>query len=556
MFVDALFKRQGETEVIRIVERVNGERIYKEYPPDYHFFLSDPKGTHKSIYNTPLKKVIPSSYADKQKILKTISHNSKKWESDVDPVFRCLEHNYSHGESPKLHVAFFDIETSFDKEYGWSEAADANNYITSISIHLQWCDELLCLAIPPDTLSEEEAQQIADEVGSTILFKTEMDMLNAFIDVIEDADVLCGWNSRGYDIPYVVNRIKKILGKQEARRLCLWNESPKEKTFSFGGKESKTYELVGRVSLDYMELYKKYNYEERQSYALNAIAEAELGEHKVQYDGTLDDLYHDDFKTFLEYNIQDTRLLDRLDKKLQFIELANTIAHSNCVLIQSTAGTVAVTDQAIMIEAHSRNMICPDKKRSARSNDDDDEMSDADKANRAAGGWVAVPKPGLHEWVASTDMKSLYPSVIRAGNMSPETIVGQIRLDRTNGEIAIWEAKKGTKYTFASWWNDRFNVLEMEDFYNNDIATKMFLDMENGDTFELTGAELRQLIFSKQQSWCISANGTIFKTDVEGIIPGLLARWYSERKALQKIAAGINSINAGLALPDDVLELF
>ncbi len=545
MYVDALFKRGGDSEVIRVVERVNGKRVYREFQPDYHYFVNDPRGSHKSIYGDTVKKVAPRSFTEKQKLIKTLSHNVKKWETDVDPIFRCIEHNYQHIDAPALNIAFFDIETSFDKESGWSDAADADNYITSISVHLQWIDEIICLAIPPETLTWDEAQALADQVGNVVLFKSEGEMLNAFMDVIEDADILSGWNSEAYDIPYTVNRIKKVLGKHEARKLCLWEQEPKVREFERGGKVQPTYDLIGRVHVDYLQLYKKYNYEERHSYALNAIADIELGEAKVAYDGTLDELYNDDFKKFLEYNIQDTRLLDRLDKKLDFINLANSIAHANCVLIQTTMGAVAVTDQAVLVEAHSRNMVCPDKKRGH------DEIS-----SRAAGGWVATPKKGFHRWIASTDMKSLYPSVIRTLNMSPETIVGQVRLTRTNEEIAVWESRGG-KHTFAAWWNDRFNVLEMEEFYNQDIGVKLTLDMEDGSEFEVTGKELYDLVFHSGQPWCISANGTIFRTDIDGVIPGLLTRWYSERKVLQGIMTNYQDVedNAkleGVKVPDSL----
>lgn len=926
MYIDAYFRRGGDSETIKIVERVNGKRVYKEYAPDYHFFISDPKGTHKSIYGNPVKKVVPRTFTEKQKLLKTLASNSKSWETDVDPIFRCLEQNYRHADAPVLNVAFFDIETSFDQESGWSEASEADNYITSISVYLQWIEEMVCLAVPPETLTWQEAEKIAHRVAENkhaggdrsthvLLFKDEKEMLSAFLDLIEDADVLSGWNcidlnehvfledriktlgniskgdslgadnvvvekflsgkkkknilrtvfgktinlsdehvipyyikdkdsyknlsslnatlaegnvamiktlmdkndiyvrqslrrntsadltygklcneivnnndfslngdditfnsrvcksirgdevisldilrllgyvftdgfysnydndfsfcgkykelidsyinilvkehlctslnvrlskdgcyykrfsknnkfsilkqliynaegkkelnvellsllseeqflafisglvdgdgcihethieicnyqgqikaletlmtwnglvtttseniirikwlkclepilskisiyhpirkekinslkfyekknsanknlnwflnedssevlvklsditetedyiemgdietkthyftcngitvhnSEAYDIPYVVNRIKKVLGKHETRRLCLWEVEPKVREFERGGKVQPTYDLIGRVHADYLQLYKKYNYEERHSYSLNAIAEIELDETKVQYEGTLDELYNDDFEKFLEYNIQDTRLLDRLDKKLQFLDLANSIAHANNVLIQTTMGAVAVTDQAVLIEAHSRGMVCPDKKRDTTD-------------TRAAGGWVASPKKGLHKWIGSTDMKSLYPSVIRAFNMSPETIVGQIRLDRTNDEIALWEAGSSTN-TFATWWNDRFNVLEMEDFFNQDIGTRLILDMEDGGSFELTGKELHELIFNSGQPWCISANGTIFRTDIDGVIPGLLSRWYSERKTLQKIMTNYEDI--------------
>lgn len=530
IYIDAFFKRGGDSETIKIVERVNGKRVYREFQPDYHFYISDPRGINKTIYGNPVKKVVPRTYSEKQKLMKTVASNTKTWETDVDPIFRCLEQNYQHADSPALNVAFFDIETSFDKESGWSEASEANNYITSISVHLQWLDEIVCLAVPPETLTWDEALEIAAKVGNVVLFEREEDMLNAFIELVEDADVLSGWNSEAYDIPYVVNRIKRVLGKQEARRLCLWDQQPKVREFERGGKTQPTYDLIGRVHVDYLQLYKKYNYEERHSYSLNAISEIELGETKVQYDGTLDELYNDDFQKFLEYNIQDTRLLDQLDKKLQFMDLANSIAHANCVLIQTTMGAVAVTDQAVLVEAHSRGLVCPDKKH-----------GQDETATRAAGGWVATPKKGFHRWIGSTDMKSLYPSVIRTLNMSPETIIGQIRLDRTNQAIKDWEAK-GSKYTFAAWWNDRFNVLEMEDFYSQDIGTKLILDMEDGNTFEVTGKELYDLIFSSGQPWCISANGTIFRTDQDGVIPALLTRWYSERKTLQGIMTNYEDI--------------
>ena len=543
MFVDAYYKRDGESEKVLVVERVNGFRIYKEYDPDYHFYISDQRGTHTSIYGTPLKKLTPRSFAEKQKMLKSLSNNVTTWESDVNPVIRCLEQNYKGVDSPKLNVAFIDIETSFDKESGWSDAADANNYITAISIHLQWLDEIICLSIPPSTIDINEANEIAERVGNTVLFDTEKEMLMTFLDLIEDADILSGWNSIFYDIPYIVNRIKKVLGKFETSRLCLWNQLPKSRSVDRGGRESPTYDLIGRVSLDYMELYKQYNYEERHSYALNAIAEIELNETKVDYDGTLDDLYHDDYEQFLQYNIQDTRLLDKLDKKLQFINLASDIAHMSCVLIPAVTGAVAVTDCNVLIEAHSKGLICPDKKHSK------------DEESHAAGGFVGTPKKGLHKWIASTDMKSLYPSVIRAFNMSPETIIGQIRLDRTNQAIMDY-MEKGPKYSFAMWWNDRFNVLEMEDFYNQEIAGNLILDMEDGGSFNISGKELHDLIFNSGQPWCISANGTIFRQDIEGIIPSILSRWYSERKVLQKKAANINRINSGYELSEDILSLF
>ena len=532
MYVDAIFDPRDST--VKVVERDNGKRVFKDYPGIFEFYLQDPKGTHKGMHGESVSKVECSSIGEFKKMTRIHSHKNK-YESDIKPVYKIIESFYKHQNPADLHIAFFDIETDFDKELGYSQPEDATNRIISIAVHLQWLGQTVCLALPPKGMDMEDAKDIADEVGNTILYHEEGDILDAFLTLIEDADVVSGWFSEGYDIPYTVNRIIKVLGRTEAKRMCLWNKFPKPRTFKRGGKDQQTYDLTGRVHLDYLALYKKFTYEERHSYSLDAVAEAELGERKVPYEGTLDELYNKDFKKFLEYNIQDTELLDKLDRKLQFISLASSIAHGNCVLMQAALGAVAVTEQAIIVEAHERGMVVPDK---THSHHDD---------LPAAGGWVQQPKAGLHKWIGSSDLNSLYPSVIRCLNMSPETIVGQIRTDETDDAIYSY-MEKGSKYTFAGWWNDRFNTLEMEDFLQSDNVNRHYLDLEDGSTLEITGAELRQLIFESEQDWCVSANGTIFRNDIEGVIPGLLRRWYSERKVLQAFKRNYDSLTEGVTL--------
>lgn len=517
MYVDAYFDQKSD--VIHVIERVDGKRVFKEHKPDWHFYVDDNYGSHLNIYRKPVKKMQPRSMGEKKRMLGMANGNT--YESDINPVFRMLEQNYLDCQVPKLNVAFFDIETDFDEKFGYSQPSDAANAIISVAVHLEWLDEVVCLAIAPKTLTYEQASDIADEVGCTIMCETEEEMLNTFIDLVEDADVLSGWNSDYYDVPYLINRITRVLGKHECRRLSPWGLPPKEKKIVRGGKEDQSFEIPGKLSMDYMELYKKYNFEERHSYALNAIAEAELGEKKVDYDGTLDDLYKKDFKKFLEYNIQDTMLLDRLDKKRGYIDLGNTYAHTNCVLMPTVMGTVALIDQAATIEAHSRGMVVPDRKR-----------HDGDV--RAAGGWVAKPKKGFHKWVGSADLTSLYPSVIRALNMSPETIIGQVDLSRTSQEIKDYLAA-AKKHTFAGWWNDRFFPLEMEPYFNNVSDETLTLRMETGESLKMTVSDLRELIEEGGLPWLISANGTIFHYEFQGVIPSLLTRWFKERKELQGI---------------------
>ena len=198
--------------------------------------------------------------------------------------------HYLNADTPKLQTAFFDIEVDFDPERGYSSPEDAFMEITSIGVYLQWMDAMICLAVPPKTLSWEQAQSIAQKLPEVVLFKTEKEMLQTFLQVIDDADIRRGWNSEGYDMPYTINRRVKVLGKSETRRLCLWNQYPKERRYESHGSERETYDLIGRVHLDYMQLYRKYNYDERHCYRLDYIGEMEVGEKKVVHEGSLDRL--------------------------------------------------------------------------------------------------------------------------------------------------------------------------------------------------------------------------------------------------------------------------
>ena len=528
-YVDAWWDR--DKDVVKVVERDPKKgRIYQEYPAKFIFYYPDQKGKYKSIYGENLNKVTCRNNKDFQKELR-IHGERRLYESDIKPAFRCLEDHYLGIDPPKLHVAFFDIEVDFDPERGYSTPEDAFMPITAIAVHLQWLDTLVCFAVPPKTLTMLEAQEQVKDFPNTILFETEAEMLDAFLNLIEDADVLSGWNSEGFDIPYTVNRVTKVLSKEDTRRFCLWDQFPKKREYEKYGKQAVTYDLIGRVHLDSLELYRKYTYEERHTYRLDAIGEMEIGESKTVYEGTLDQLYNKDFRKFIEYNRQDTALLDKLDKKLKFIDLANTLAHECTVLLQTTMGAVAVTEQAIVNEAHHRGLIVPSRAK-----------RDETENNQAAGAYVAYPKKGLHDYIGSMDINSLYPSVIRALNMGPETIVGQIR--QTNTDEFIHEQTTLHKKSFAAAWEGMFGSLEYEAVMRQDRAFEITIDWENGEHDVLSGAEAHRLIYESNNPWMLSANGTIFTHEQEGIIPGLLARWYSERKDMQKkLKAAIDAGN-------------
>jgi len=515
-YVDAFLDR--DKDIIHVVERVNGERIYREYSPKYTFYYPDERGKFTSIFGDKLERVVCNS-SKKFAAEKKMYARKGLFESDVNPVFRCFAENYADKEAPDLNLCFFDIEVDFSKEKGFAPPEDPFNKVTAVALHLSWLKRTICLAIKPNTLTTEEAQEVVNKFEDTILCESEEQLLQTFLDLIDDADILSGWNSEGFDIPYMVNRIARVLSKSHTRQFCLWDRFPKSKTVVKYGKDSETFELQGRVHLDYLELYRKYTYHEMHSYTLDAIGEHELGERKVEYEGTLDQLYNNDFETFIAYNRQDVDLLVRLDEKLQFIDLANVLAHANTVLLQTTMGAVAQTDQAIINEAHSRGLIVPDKKRS-------------DNDITAAGAYVAKPKPGMHKWIGSIDLNSLYPSILRGCNMSTETIVGQIKHTITRPEIDEYLAKYKDG-AIPKYWDGKFACKEYDLVMEKDKVELLTIKFENGDEFEATGAEIYEIIFNSGQPWILSANGTVFTYEQKGIIPGLLERWYAERKELQ-----------------------
>ena len=518
-YVDAIFDR--DSDVIRVVERQDGKRKFNEFPIKYTFYYEDPKGKYKSVYGAPLSRIVSKNTKDFRKEL-AINNSKRLYESDINPIFQFLSENYLNQDAPKLNIAFFDIETDFDPERGFADPSDPFMGITSISIYMQWLETMVCLAVPPKTLTMEAATELLKDIPNVMLFEKEKDMLDTFLTLIEDADILSGWNSEGYDIPYTVNRVARVLSKDDTRRFCLWGQLPKKREYEKFGKISETFDLVGRVHLDSLNLYRKYTYEERHSYRLDAIGEIEIGENKTAYEGTLDQLYNNDFRKFIEYNIQDTALLDKLDKKLRFINLSNELAHANTVLLQTTMGAVAVTEQAIINEAHHRGLQVPNRPKQS-----DDENT------QAAGAYVAFPKKGLHKWIGSMDLNSLYPSVIRALNMAPETIVGQIRPTLT--DAMVHNAMHLEKKSFAGAWEGRFASLEYDAVMEKRKDVALTIDFENGQTEVLSGAEIYKLIFDSNQPWMFSSNGTIFTQEFEGVIPGILKRWYSERKDLQKM---------------------
>jgi DNA polymerase elongation subunit (family B) len=536
-YIDAIYDRHKN--VVKVAERVNGERVFKQETFEHVLYYEHPAGSHRSIFENPCKKFTtndPKKFRKEQMRLK--DKGVRIFESDIQEVFRHLSKHYTGADAPVLNLCFFDIEVDFDPDRGFAPTDDPFCAVTAITAHLSHMDRLITLALVPPTISSSRAHELCDPVyengklvsgfEDTFLFEDEADLLLAFLDIIDESDVLSGWNSEGYDIPYLVNRIRRVLGEDATRKFCLWNQRPREREYMKFGKAFKTYDLVGRVHLDYLLLYQKHNTQQQHSYRLDYIGEIEVGETKTPYEGTLDDLYKKDFFRFVEYNRQDVLLLVKIDKKRKFIELANQIAHANCVLLKTTVGSVSLVEQAIINEMHAMGFVVPNRKPKVESfaHPDDEEE---EGRTPVVGAYVAKPKIGIHYEVACVDINSLYPSAIRSLNMSPETILAQVRPTETMGLVAK-RIEEGTPRAEA--WEGLFCTVEVSHMLEKDDHM-MTVDFEDGRVIECTGAQLYDYVFNPSNGVCITANGTIFRTDKDGIIPLLLAKWYADRKAMQ-----------------------
>lgn len=546
MYVDAIYDYRKN--IVNVVERINGERIFVEYKPAHTLYYAHPSGQYKDIFGDSVRRFVTTDLnkfrAEKESLL-----NKGKYicESDVRIEFRTLSDHYKGADTPVLNVGFFDIETDWDDERGYSEAVDAFNPITAITIYKSHTKELITLALRPHTVTQEEAFELEREFENTEIYDydDEANMLLRFLEIIQDIDVFTGWNSEIYDIPYVVNRIKRLLGEDAARLFCLWDKEPIEKEVLSFGRPRQTYDFPGRPHLDYQNLYKKHNTQQLHSYRLDFVSEMEVGANKTKYEGTLDDLYKKDFRLFIEYNRTDVILLVKIDAKRKFLDLSNQVAHDNCVFLKTTMGSVALVEQAIINSIHEFGMVAPDRKIKIDDlediKDEEDELSwyydddsddDEDEKKPVVGAYVAVPKVGIHNDIGCIDINSLYPSCIRALNMSPETLIGQLVPEYTDNYINSRIASL-PKNKRAEAWEGIFACLEYTMIMEEDTEHPIKVAYEDGREVIKTGKEWYNFIFNPVNKVCVSANGTLFRTDQDGIIPMLLARWYSERKMLQ-----------------------
>jgi len=506
-------ERKGD-DVIVWSRNEHGAREMDTHRAPFYFYVKDPDGEHESIYGDKLKKL---EFATGEEFNATRSQcrssGIEMFESDLPAEVKYLSHNYYKVPAPKLNVTMFDIEVDYDKKIGFSTIDNPYAPINSIALYHDWDHRMVVYAVPPNKGSQalspsgepwtdEEMWTAMNEVEElpkdceveVYLVKNEKELLVCILDEIDNSDVIIGWNSDFFDVPYVAKRLELVLGAQYFKKLSFPHaKKPRFREVEMYGRINQTIDIFGRISWDYLALFKKYEMAERPSYKLESIANEVVPElPKLEYQGSLANLYYTNLPWFLRYNLRDTEVLKGFEEKLGYIALASEMYHLSCGLDKHVLGTLKLAELAINNYCnHELGVQFPD-------------MGDPDVGGGIAGAYVLEPQTGMHDWIGSIDINSLYPSAIRSINISPEMIVGQF-------DDCIKAAKAIAEGTMAS----------------------LILTYEDNTEEEYTADEWRNVLRDRKQS--ISGFGTVFSQEKEGIIPAILNNWYSTRKHYQKL---------------------
>ena len=459
----------------------DGKRIKLkiDYEPQLYLPARNGKGTHKSLDGLDL---VPKRFDG--------IHEAREYVKQYDGLpgapkiygntrfeyaFIAEQHpDMVDWEQDKVSVAIIDIEVG--SENGFPDPYKADEPITAIALtfinghtYVFGCGDFR--NDNPDTITY-------------IKCKDEYSLCSKFIELWSRMypDVITGWNTKFFDIPYLVNRFRKILGEDKSKMLSPWNYISERKT-NINGRLLIAYSFVGIESLDYIELYKWYapGGKSQESYRLDNIAQVELGEGKISYDEyeNLHQLYRQNYQLFIEYNIKDVALILKLEDKLKLIELALTLAYDTKCNYEDVFAQTRMWDSLTYSYLLGKDIIVPPK-----------ETQEKDAAFEGA--YVKEPQIGLHNWVASFDLNSLYPHLMMQYNISPETLI------------------EPENYTD-----------EMRGILSQGVTVDKLLK--------------RQIDISSLEDATITPNGQFFRTDIQGFLPKMMVEMYDDRKKFKKM---------------------
>ncbi len=387
----------------------DGKRVL--YKDDYRptlFVPSKVKTKYKTLDGKYVQSIQPGTVRDCRDYYKQYGDvdNFEIYGNDRY-VFQYISDKYPQDEIKfdVNHIKLVTIDIEVQAEHGFPDPASCDEEMLTISVQDYNTKHINTWGRKPYTPTQKNVTYHH--------YDDERDMLNAFIEYwkADCPDVVTGWNVRLYDIPYICGRINRILGDDRMRRLSPWGlVSPNETYIS--GRKFNIFDIGGISTLDYLDLYKKFTYKAQESYRLDYIASVELGQKKLDHSefDTFKDFYTGNWKKFVDYNIIDVELVDRLEDKMKLIELALTMAYSAKVNYSDVMFQVRMWDTIIYNYLKKRNIVIPPKDKS-------------EKNERYAGAYVKEPVPGVYDWVASFDLNSLYPHLMMQYNISPETLI-------------------------------------------------------------------------------------------------------------------------------------
>jgi len=447
---------------------------YKKYA-----YVKNRAGTFMSLYGDRLKRI--TGWENDQPEL---------FESDVNPEIRVLVDNYTNSDevSEGHRTMIFDIEVEVTD--GFPDVNLAENKITAIGFNDSILKKYFCYVLDPtDKLNLGESRTKEDGDDTIVSFYDEYDLLNAFFKKYMEIQptILTGWNVEFFDVNYLYNRAIQVVGREVANLLSPigqvhWSDF------------SKRYRIAGVSVLDYLALYKTFTFGQRSSYRLDAIGEYEVGEKKIAYDGTLNELYENDIDKFVQYNLQDVKLVKKIDDKLDFIGIARGLAHLGHCPYEDVFMSSRYLEGSILVYLKKKNIIAPNKPPRPKKFSND----------KFVGAYVQDPQKGKHEWVYDLDITSMYPSCIMSLNISPETKLGKIE-----------------------GWNP-------EEFLNK--KNKKTYSVTRGENIlgRFTEVELQNFLDGKEIG--VATNGVMYRSDKDGLLPALLRKWFDERVEYRKLS--------------------
>lgn len=432
--------------------------------------------THVGLNGEPLKKV-----------RKWDKENPKLHFHDMTPYQKFLIEKYGIDDEPsQTHKElFFDIETEMGDALTEDYIRSAPKKVTSVAWYDKQVDEWGILILD----NKSQLKRTKSDNREIIPCATEKELLLKFLERFReiDPDIVVGWNSDYFDIPYLYYRMCSVLGEDVARYL-----SPIGYVRETPWYKDQYIQIAGVESLDYMRLHKKFSWADEPSFKLDAIGEKYVGVNKIEYEGNLDDLFRTDINKFIEYNFVDVEILKLLDEKLEYLSLVKNLSHKGKHNYSEVYANTKTQDGAISAYLLSEGIVPPAKERNPLS-----------KKNYA-GGYLFCPKAGIYNYVFDEDLTSLYPSIIMTINIGKETMVGRI-IDA----------------------DDRNNRLGLNDLQQKDPSEELLIENAKRRRTRVNVGKLVEMI--EQNELSVSANGVFYRTDKESVLSTILKKWFDER---------------------------